>query len=69
MKAILYDILIHGKIIDGEYHERRIAGLAMELRVFVMLKDLIDVWVSQQQYASRDNSTCEVQSLTFCGEN
>jgi hypothetical protein len=39
------DILVHGKIISGEYHEAWIGGLAMEVRVSVMLRDLLGVLV------------------------
>jgi hypothetical protein len=38
-----YDILVHGAIIGGEYHEDRIEGIAMEFRVSVMLRNLLGV--------------------------
>jgi hypothetical protein len=37
------DILVHGDIRGGEYHEGRIGGLAMEVRISVMLRDLLGV--------------------------
>jgi hypothetical protein len=39
------DILIMVKIRGEKYHESRIAGLAMEVRVCVMLRDLLGVLV------------------------
>jgi hypothetical protein len=39
------DIPILGEIRGGEYHECQIGGLAMEVRVSVMLRDLLDVLV------------------------
>jgi hypothetical protein len=39
----LDDILAHGEIKDEEYHECRIGGLAMKVRVSVILRDLIGV--------------------------
>jgi hypothetical protein len=39
------DILIMVKIRGGKYHEGRIGGLAMEVRVFVMLRDFLGVLV------------------------
>ena len=59
------DILVHGDVSDGEFHEGRIGGLAMEVRVFVLLRDLLGVPVSQQQYVCGGGSTGEVQSPTF----
>ena len=44
------DILVHGEVSDGEFHEGRIGGLAMEVRVSMLLRDLLGVPVSQQQY-------------------
>jgi hypothetical protein len=35
--------LVHGEVRDGEYHEGRIEGLAMEVRVFALLRDLLGV--------------------------
>jgi hypothetical protein len=40
------DILVHGEIRGGEYHECWVGGLAMGVRVSVMLRDLIGVLIS-----------------------
>jgi hypothetical protein len=37
------DILVHGEIIGGEYDEGQIGGLAMEVRVSVLLRDLLGI--------------------------
>ena len=37
------DILVHGEVRGGEYHDGRIGGLAMEVRVSVLLRDLLGV--------------------------
>jgi hypothetical protein len=37
------DILVHGEIRGGEYHERRFGELTMEVRVFVPLMDFLGV--------------------------
>jgi hypothetical protein len=37
------DILVHGEIRGREYYEGRIEGLAMDVRVCVILRDLLDV--------------------------
>ena len=37
------DFLIHGDVSDGEFHDGRIAGLAMEVQVSVLLRDLLGV--------------------------
>ena len=37
------DILVHGEIRGGEYHEGRIGGLAMEVRVCVLLRNFLGV--------------------------
>ena len=34
---------LHDEVRGGEYHEGRIGGLAMEVRVSVMLRDLLGV--------------------------
>jgi hypothetical protein len=36
-------LLVHGEFRIGEYHEGRIGGLAMEVRVSALLKDLLGV--------------------------
>jgi hypothetical protein len=61
--------LVHGEIRGGEYREGGIEGLAMEVRVFVMLRIMLCVTVFQQQYANGGGNTCEFKSLTFEGEN
>jgi hypothetical protein len=38
------DILVHDEIRSGEYHEGWIGGLAMEVRVCVMLRDMLGVF-------------------------
>jgi hypothetical protein len=35
--------LVHGEVRNGEYHEGWIGGLAMEVRVFAMLSDLLGI--------------------------
>jgi hypothetical protein len=35
--------LVHGELRGREYHEGQIEGLAMEVRVFALLRDLLDV--------------------------
>jgi hypothetical protein len=37
------DVLVHGKIRGGEYHEGRIRGLTMEVRVSILLMGLLSV--------------------------
>jgi hypothetical protein len=37
------DILVHGEIRGGEYHEDRSCGIAMEVRVSVMLRYLLGI--------------------------
>jgi hypothetical protein len=37
------DILVHSEVRDGEYHEDQIGGLAMEVRVYALLRDLLGV--------------------------
>jgi hypothetical protein len=37
------DILVYGKVRNGEYHEGWIGGLAMELYVSALLRDLLGV--------------------------
>jgi hypothetical protein len=59
--------LVYGEVRGGEYHEGWIGGLAMEIRVYALLRDLLGVLVLQQQYESGGGSKGEVQSLTFLG--
>jgi hypothetical protein len=40
------DFLIHGEVGDGEFYEDRIGGLTMEVRVSMLLRDLLGVPVS-----------------------
>jgi hypothetical protein len=61
-------LVVHGEVRGGEYHEGQIRGLAMEVRVSALLRDLLGVLVSQQ-YESGDISTCEVRSFTFQDKN
>jgi hypothetical protein len=35
--------LVHGEVRGGEYHEGRIGGLALEVRVSTLLRDLLGV--------------------------
>jgi hypothetical protein len=35
--------LVHGEVRGGEYHKGRIEGVAMEVRVFTLLRDLLGV--------------------------
>jgi hypothetical protein len=37
------DILVHGEVRGGEYHEDRIGELAMEVQVFTLLRNLLGV--------------------------
>jgi hypothetical protein len=61
--------LVHSEVRDEKYHEGRFGGLAMEVRVSALLRDLLGVLILQQQYDSGSGNTCEVQSLTFQDEN
>jgi hypothetical protein len=54
--------LVHGEVRREEYHEDRIGGLAMDVRVSALLSDLLGV-------ESGGGNTSEIQSLTFQGEN
>jgi hypothetical protein len=35
--------LVHGEVRGREYHEDRIGGLAMEVRLFALLRDLLGI--------------------------
>lgn len=50
-------------------HEGGIGGLATEVQESMLLRCLLGVPVSQQQYVRGARSNCEVQSPTFQGEN
>jgi hypothetical protein len=58
------DILIHGEIRGMKYHEGRTVGLAMEVRVSVMLRDLLGVLDVATAVCKWGGNTGEVQSLT-----
>jgi hypothetical protein len=60
------DILVHGEVRDWEYHQVRINGLAMEVRVSALLRDVLGVLGFIE--ANMQGKTFEVQSLTFQGE-
>ena len=59
------DILVQDDVSNGEYHEGGIGGLATEVQDSVLLRCLLGVPVSQQQYVCGGGSNCEVQSPTF----
>jgi hypothetical protein len=61
--------MVHGESRGREYHEGQIGGLAMEVQISVMLRDLMVFWMSHQQYLSGGGNTREVQSLTYRCEN
>ena len=44
-------------------------GLAMEVKVYVLVRNLLGVLGLQQQYESGGGSTCEVQSPSIQDEN
>jgi hypothetical protein len=61
--------LVHDEVRGGEYHEGRIGGLAMEVRVYALLRDLLGVLDFEQQYDSGGDNIGEIQSLIFQDEN
>jgi hypothetical protein len=60
------DILVHGEITHWKYHEGRIRELAMEVRVSVLLRELLGVLeVSQKHYANGTASQVKFRVLPF----
>jgi hypothetical protein len=63
------NILVHDE--NKEAENSRIEGLAIEVRVFALLRDLLGVLDFAAAVCKWGGNTCEVQvqSLTFQGEN